>query len=327
MRTFNHIIVVGGGAWGTALAQVLSRKQPAVRLWVRKPELAVVLNTRRQNPTYLPNIHLNSNISAITSLEDLAYADLIILAVPSQFLPEMLPMLAAVIQPSTPVVIACKGFANDGKHLMHQHIRTVFVQNPLLDLTGPSFAVEVAQDLPTALVLAHDAVPVVAEQVLAAFDSERFHLHVTDDITGAQLGGACKNVVAIACGFADGRGAGQNAKAAIMTAGFRDIRNLGAAIGARAETILGLSGLGDLMLTCATSKSRNYHLGYSLGQGKVSAVARLESQHTVEGAANAAHAVHFAEQYNVNVPVFTRVAELLTDATPLSRTVEEFFAL
>lgn len=302
------IAVVGAGAFGTALAVVQSRAGRRVALWGRDAaRLAATRETLR-----LPGVALPSGIDVTSDLRALAGAEATLLALPAQATGPFLAEHAGRL-PDAPLVLCAKGL--DAGTLRLQSQIAIAANRPLAALTGPGFAGEIARGLPTALTLACSEPP-LGRRLQALLATPRLRLYVTEDITGAQLGGALKNVVAIACGMADGAGLGHSARAALMTRGFAEMLRLAAALDARPETLAGLSGLGDLSLTCNSPQSRNFALGRALGAGEPSPGG------TVEGVATARAACQLGRRLGVELPIAAAVADVLDGAATLEGAIE-----
>lgn len=316
MMTFG---VIGGGAWGTALASTLAGNGP-VTLWAREAEVVSAVNTARENPVFLPGITLPTGITATCHLADMAACDIILVVVPAQHLRSVLT--SAAIPATTPLVLCAKGI-EAGSHALMVEVARASVPNPIAILSGPSFAAEVARGLPCAITLAC-ADPALGERLVTAMARPTFRLYQSDDVVGAEIGGAVKNVLAIACGVVDGAGLGLNARAALIARGFAEMTRFGVARGARAETLAGLSGLGDLVLTCSSENSRNFRLGVGLGQGRPLADL-LAGPAVAEGAATAPVLVEAARLAGVEMPISEAVAALLAGA-PVGDTIGALLA-
>lgn len=311
--------VMGGGAWGTALAATLAGNGP-VTLWAREAEVVTAINDARENSLFLPGIPLPAAITATGDLADLAGCDIILVVVPAQHLRAV---LAAVTLPTaTPLVLCAKGI-EAGSHKLMVEVARDLVANPIAVLSGPSFAAEVARGLPCAITLAADD-RALAERLVAAMARPAFRLYQSDDVVGAEIGGAVKNVLAIACGVVEGAGLGLNARAALIARGFAEMTRFGVARGARAETLAGLSGLGDLVLTCSSTNSRNFTLGAGIGQGRPLAEL-LAGPAVAEGAATAPVLVDAARAAGVEMPISQAVAALLAGA-PVAETISALLA-
>ena len=304
------IAIVGAGAWGTALAMAARRAGCDVLIWAFEPEVADGIAQDNENRPYLPGVKLDPAIRATNDLGDAAAADIVLLAAPAQHLRRTVGPLAGQLAPSTPLVICSKGIEQKTLSLMSEAVSSLFAANPIMILSGPTFASDVAAGLPTAVTLAADDID-AAQRVADGLSSERFRPYSGNDVIGAQIGGAIKNVLAIACGIADGRGFGDNARAALITRGLAELTRLCVAKGGRAETIMGLSGMGDLVLTCTSPQSRNYSLGRAIGEGRTLADILDERNSVAEGVFTASAAVALAEQLAVDMPIATAVDAVL----------------
>ena len=302
------IAVIGAGAWGTALAILFARAGKPTTLWARDPTRAAAMRATRHTPR-LPDARLPASLTITHEMPD---ADILLLAVPMQHLREILPLLP----PGPPVLLCCKGLERDTLLLPPE-----LVQNrPTAMLTGPNFAHEIAAGLPAAAVLAM-ADSFARAALMEALRTETFRLYGSPDIVGAALGGAAKNVIAIAAGVVIGAGLGENARAALITRGLAEIARLASALGGRPETISGLSGLGDLLLTCTGTSSRNFSLGLALGQGQ-SLDAILSHRTTVtEGVATAPALLARAHAAGTEMPITEAVTKLLSGAQNIPQTV------
>ena len=315
--------VIGAGAWGTALASTLSGNG-LVTLWAREAEVVAAINETRENPVFLPGIALPPGITATADLADMAACAIILVVVPAQHLrPTLTKLLAsAAIPAATPLVLCAKGI-EAGSHALMVDVARAAVPNPIAILSGPSFAAEVARGLPCAVTLACSD-RALGDRRVAAMARPTFRLYQSDDVVGAEIGGAVKNVLAIACGVVEGAGLGLNARAALIARGFAEMTRFGVARGARAETLAGLSGLGDLVLTCSSENSRNFRLGVGLGQGRPIAEV-LAGPAVAEGAATAPVLVEAAHAAGVEMPISEAVAALLVGA-PVRETISALLA-
>jgi len=304
------IAIVGAGAWGTVLAMAARRAGCDVLIWAFEPEVADGIAQDNENRPYLPGVKLDPSIRATNDLGDAAAADIVLLAAPAQHLRRTVGPLAGQLAPSTPLVICSKGIEQKTLSLMSEAVSSLFAANPIMILSGPTFASDVAAGLPTAVTLAADDID-AAQRVADGLSSERFRPYSGNDVIGAQIGGAIKNVLAIACGIADGRGFGDNARAALITRGLAELTRLCVAKGGRAETMMGLSGMGDLVLTCTSPQSRNYSLGRAIGEGRTLADILDERNSVAEGVFTASAAVALAEQLAVDMPIATAVDAVL----------------
>jgi len=295
--------VIGAGAFGSALAVAMAKGGAEVRLWARSAEHVAQMTASRKNAKYLPGVKLPDTLTPISNLADLAGVDAVLLALPAQQSDPFLSSFCANL-PKAPLVLCAKGI--DAHYFATQtDIAQRHCTHPLAVLSGPGFAGEIARGLPAALVLACDNLQ-LGQTLQNILSTDRLRLYLSKDPTGAQLGGALKNVVAIAAGIAIGAGLGESARAGVVTRGFAEMRRLGVALGAQAETFVGLSGLGDLMLTCASAQSRNFAAGLALGQGNP-----LPPGKTQEGVATARAAVALGKKHNIEMPIAAAVAAVL----------------
>jgi glycerol-3-phosphate dehydrogenase (NAD(P)+) len=321
-----RLAIIGGGAWGTALALVAHRAGSTATIWARDPSIAAAIEARHENPVYLPGVALDPAISATSDLaRAVAGAEAALLAVPAQFLRDVLAALAPHLPPSLPLLVCAKGIEIVTLLTMSELAAELCPKNPVAVLSGPSFAAEVARDLPAAVVIA-GCDPTLACSFVTALGSPRFRPYLSEDPLGAELGGAIKNVLAIACGIVDGRRLGDNARAALITRGLAEMTRLGVAKGARAETFAGLSGLGDLVLTCGGAQSRNHALGLALGQGTSLDAALAGRRSVVEGIATAASAANLARKLGVEMPIAEAVDAVLHRGMAIDRMIEQLLA-
>ena len=302
--------VIGGGAWGTALAQVCARAGLGVTLWAREIEVVAEINAAHRNSLFLPDVMLDPGVAATTDAADLAVADLILAVAPAQHLRASLALFAPHASPGVPVLLCAKGVEAGSLKLMTQVLaETVPTARPAV-LSGPSFAGEVARGLPTAVTLAADD-PRLAEALAHRIAGPAFRPYVSGDMIGAEAGGAVKNVLAIACGIVEGRGLGRSAHAALITRGFAELTRLAVALGGQAETVAGLCGLGDLVLTCSSHQSRNMTVGLALGRGESLAEALTGRSSVAEGVASAPAVRALAARVGVETPICDAVSAIL----------------
>jgi glycerol-3-phosphate dehydrogenase (NAD(P)+) len=319
------LAVVGGGAWGTALGALAASEGDAVTLWAREPEVVAEINARHENPIFLPGITLPSSLQGSADLQDLSAAEVFLLACPAQHLRSVLIGLGPGLKPGTILVNCAKGIERGSDALLTEIIREIAGHCIPAVLSGPSFAQEVARGLPTAVTLA------IEDQELGRALAQRlsrpsFRPYLSDDLIGAQIGGAVKNVLAIACGIAEGSGLGQSARAALITRGFAEMLRFALVCGARAETLHGLSGLGDLVLTCSSEKSRNFSLGLALGRGG-SADALLGARNSVaEGAFTASALIDLAVRHGIDMPICAVVDLILKHGLSVAEAIEALMA-
>lgn len=305
--------VVGAGAWGTALAQMLSSDGREVLLWARESELVAEINVGRINSLFLPSARLAPSIRATSDLAEMAALPVLLLVTPAQFLASV---LGAMARSSGDVVLCSKGIEAGTGRLMADVARDAAPGADIAVLSGPTFAHEVAAGLPTAVTLACAGGEAQWQRLSDAIARPTFRPYYSDDVTGAEIGGAVKNVLAIACGVVDGLGLGQNARAALISRGFAEMQRFGLALGARAETLSGLSGLGDLVLTCSSTSSRNFSLGKSLGEGAVAAEVLGARNSVAEGAFTAPVLADIARKRGISMPIVEAVVALLEGTAP-----------
>ena len=313
-----RIGVVGGGAWGTALAQVAAGKGHDTLLWAREPEVVAGIRDTRQNPLFLPGIPLSDRITATSDLCQLDSCDAWLVVTPAQ---HMRAVLEQAPRCDRPLILCSKGIEERSGHLLHHVAREVCPGASVMVLSGPTFAHEVASGLPTALTLAA-AGDSLAEQVRDRLALPQFRLYLSDDLAGAEVGGAVKNVLAIACGVVEGKGLGQNARAALIARGFAEMTRFGLACGARRETLAGLSGLGDLVLTCSSTSSRNFSLGKGIGEGRRAAELMTDRRTVAEGAFTAPVLRRVAADRGIDMPIVAAVDDLLAGRVSVDQVLE-----
>lgn len=316
-----RIGVIGAGAWGTALAMAAARAGAEVFLQAREPEVVESINARHENSLFLPGIALDPAIRATASMTDAADVDALLLVTPAQHLRAACRALKPDLKPGVPVIICAKGIEIETGSLMSEAAEAELGSQPVAVLSGPTFAAEVAKGLPTAVTLAiRDEA--LGRRLLAALGGRTFRPYLSDDLVGAQVGGAVKNVLAIACGIVHGRNLGDNARAALITRGLAEIARLGARLGARAETLMGLSGLGDLTLTCSSLQSRNMSLGAALGQGRSLEEVLGERRSVAEGVFTARAVTKLAAEKGVDMPLCQAVDALLNQGADLDAIID-----
>ena len=314
MPSYTSVAVIGAGAWGTALAGVAARAGRAVTLYARDAAAAAEIARTRVNAK-LPELRLDASVSVTSDIALAARADIILIATPAQQLRAAVAALAPHLARATPVIAAAKGIERGSHQFMTEVIaETAPAALPAI-LSGPSFAQDVARGLPTAVTLAAKD-ETLARALVQALGSSTFRPYHTTDIRGVEIGGAAKNVLAIAAGIAVGRKLGASAQAALTTRGFSELVRLGRACGARGETMAGLSGLGDLILTCASPQSRNLALGIALGRGEARPPGLAEGEFT------APVLIELAASQNVDMPVSHAVAAILSGAVTIDRAIE-----
>jgi len=303
--------VLGAGAWGTALAQMLASDGRNVLLWAREADLVAEINAAHRNSLYLPAARLSETIRATEDLAELTGLDTLLAVTPAQHMGAVLQRLPAAPRH---LVICCKGIEAETGRLMNEVAAAAVPQSQVAVLSGPTFAHEVASGLPTAVTLACGGGQAQWEELASAIARPHFRPYYSDDIAGAEIGGAVKNVLAIACGVVDGLQLGQNARAALIARGYAEMLRFGEVMGARAETLAGLCGLGDLVLTCSSTASRNFSLGKALGEGQDPAVLMANRRTVAEGAHTAPVLHDLATRQGVAMPIVAAVAQLLQGA-------------
>jgi glycerol-3-phosphate dehydrogenase (NAD(P)+) len=306
------IAVLGAGSWGTALAALMARHGHAVTLWGRDAAISAAIDQRHENPRYLPGIALPDNLRATTDMAAaLATADLVLVVVPSHAFTETLRTLAPLRPGGAGVAWATKGFETGSGRFLHEVAEDILGPDvPLAVVTGPSFAKEVALNLPTAVTV-HGNDAAFAQTVAEVMHGPAFRAYTGDDMVGAELGGAMKNVLAVATGVADGMELGLNARAGLITRGLNEMLRLSAVIGAKPETLMGLAGLGDLVLTCTGDLSRNRRLGLALGRGQSLTDAVREIGQVVESVQTADEVMRQAERHGIDLPISSAVRSVL----------------
>jgi len=302
--------VLGGGAWGTALAQTAVRAGLEATLWAREPEVVAGINGAHENALFLPGVALSPKVTATGALADLAECDLILATVPAQHLRSMLQQFAPYCCAAKPVVLCSKGVEAGSLKLMTEVLEETIPAAAPAVLSGPSFAAEVGRGLPTAVTLAA-ADANLARRLAEALATPTFRPYAATDMIGAEAGGAIKNVLAIACGVVEGRQLGRNAHAAVITRGFAELTRLALALGGQAETVAGLCGMGDLVLTCSSAQSRNMTVGLALGRGETLAQALSGKLSVAEGVASAPAVRDLARRLGVETPIADAVAAVL----------------
>ena len=303
--------VLGAGAWGTALAQMLASDGREVLLWAREPELVEEINSRRTNSLFLPSATLGETICATGDLADLATCEVLLAVTPAQHLGAVLSGL-----PRSPrdLVLCSKGIEAGSGRLMNEVARAAAPDSAIAVLSGPTFAHEVAAGLPTAVTLACGGGAEQWQRLSPVIARPAFRPYYSDDLVGAEIGGAVKNVLAIACGVVEGLGLGQNARAALIARGYAEMLRFGEALGAERDTLAGLCGLGDLVLTCSSTSSRNFSLGKALGEGRSADELMADRRTVAEGAHTAPVLAELASRRGIAMPITTAVHRLLGGA-------------
>ncbi|KZX88193.1 glycerol-3-phosphate dehydrogenase [Erythrobacter sp. HI0037] len=305
--------VIGAGAWGTALAQMLASDGRDVLIWARETELVAEINSARTNSLFLPSATLSDTIRATGDLGEMAGLDALLVVTPAQ---HMGSVLAAMPDHPRDLVLCSKGIEAGTGRLMNHVAKDAAPGSAIAVLSGPTFAHEVAAGLPTAVTLACAEGEEQWDRIAPLVARQAFRPYFSDDVTGAEIGGSVKNVLAIACGVVDGLGLGQNARAALIARGYAEMLRFGEALGARAETLAGLCGLGDLVLTCSSTSSRNFSLGKALGEGRKADELMADRKTVAEGAHTAPVLVELAARHAIVMPIVTAVYDLLKGDEP-----------
>jgi len=308
----NKIAILGAGSWGTALALLAARNGCQTLLWGHNKEQIAMMAKLRKNQRYLPNHPFPENLSVTAELAEIgAFTDLILVCVPSHAFKNTLIQLKPHVSSHVKIAWASKGFNPDDGSLLHQIVAELFsVQTPAAILSGPTFALEVANNLPTAITIASSQTA-FAKELSNILHSDFFRTYTSSDVIGVEVGGAVKNVLAIAAGIADGLGFGANTRAALITRGLNEIIRLGIKLGGNPETFMGLAGLGDLILTCTDNQSRNRRFGLALGLGKDQTTATLEIGQEIEGISAAKETYLLAKKYAIDMPIIEQTYKVL----------------
>ena len=320
--SIDRLGVIGGGAWGTALAQVGANGGRDVLLWARETEVVEAINAGHENAVFLPGLKLEERIRATSELGDMAECDAWLVVTPAQ---HMRAVLEAAPASDKPLILCSKGIEEESGALLHRVASEACPDAAIAVLSGPTFAHEVAAGLPTAVTLAAED-SALAEALRDRIAQPTFRIYLSDDVAGAEIGGAVKNVLAIACGVVDGKGLGQNARAALIARGFAEMTRFGLANGAKRETLAGLSGLGDLVLTCSSTSSRNFSLGKGIGEGRSPDELMSDRRTVAEGAFTAPVLARLAQQTGIDMPVVSAVDKLLSGQAGVDQVLFELLA-
>lgn len=323
----NKIAVLGAGSWGTTLAILAARNGCQTLLWGHNPEHMSLLAQHRENKRYLPSVAFPENLTITSDLAETArFGNLILVSVPSHAFKDTLLKLKAHVSGNVKIAWATKGFNPDNGCLLHEVVAEIFSdQTPAALISGPSFAQEVAAQLPTAITIASSQ-PDFAAFLAGILHSARFRTYTNSDLIGVEVGGAVKNVMAIAAGIADGLGFGANTRAALITRGLNEIIRLGVKLGGKPETFMGLAGLGDLILTCTDNQSRNRRFGLALGQGKDKTAAVQEIDQEIEGISAAKETFLLAQKYGVDMPITEQTYKVLYEGLAPLAAVQNLLA-
>jgi glycerol-3-phosphate dehydrogenase (NAD(P)+) len=312
------LAVIGGGAWGTALAQVAAGSGRETLLWALEDDVVETVNRDHQNRLYLPGVPLSPVIRATDDLGELETCDAWLVVTPAQ---HMRSILEKAPHAGKPLVLCSKGIEEKSGRLLHHVAAEACPDSPVTVISGPTFAHEVAAGLPTAVTLACSDWD-LGEALRERIGLPSFRIYLSDDITGAEIGGAVKNVLAIACGVVEGRQLGQNARAALIARGFAEMARFGLAHGARLETLTGMAGLGDLVLTCSSTSSRNFSLGKAIAEGRTVAELMSDRRTVAEGAFTAPVLRRIADSKGIDMPIVTAVDDLLAGRRDLEQVLE-----
>lgn len=321
---YASVAVVGAGAWGTALASVAVASGAKVTLWAREPEVVQSLAAKRENTLFLPGVRVADSILATGDIGYAAHAEAVLIATPAQHLRGILEQLRPFLKPGTPAVLCAKGIEARTGLLPPEILAALVPAAESAMLSGPSFAADVARGLPTAVTIA--ARQEIALRLAATLSRPGFRPYVSEDVIGVALGGAAKNVYAIACGMVDGAGFGESARAALLSRGFAELLRLGAALDVRRETLMGLSGLGDLVLTATSLSSRNFAFGVALGKRASASAIPGKGDPLAEGLATAPALVARARRHGVELPIAEAVADVLAGRSDFNEAAERLLA-
>jgi glycerol-3-phosphate dehydrogenase (NAD(P)+) len=314
--------IIGGGAWGTALAQVAAAGGGETLLWAIEPDVVEAINSRNENPAFLPGVALDETIRATGDLSELGGCDALLSVTPAQHLRAVLERTADC---DKPLILCSKGIEERTGQLLHRVAKEACPSASVAVLSGPTFAHEVAKGMPTAVTLAAEDLE-LASRLRDRIARPTFRVYVSDDVAGAEIGGAVKNVLAIACGVVEGKGLGQNARAALVARGFAEMTRFGLANGAKRETLAGLSGLGDLVLTCSSTNSRNYSLGVGIGEGRPAAELLANRKTVAEGAFTAPVLARLAREKNLDMPIVTAVDALIAGRANVDEVLDQLLS-
>ena len=321
----SKIGIIGAGAWGTALAMAAIRAGNEVVIQAHEPEVAEAINRHHENSIFLPSYELDLGIKATSVMADAVDADVVLLVAPAQHMRGVCDAAAADWPSGVPAIICAKGIEQGSCALMSEVVGEMLPGKPIAVLSGPTFAAEVARDLPTAVTLACDD-ETMAKVLMETLSTRYFRIYRSRDVIGSQIGGAVKNVLAIACGIVEGRKLGDNTRAALVTRGLAEISRLGIAKGAQAETLAGLSGMGDLTLTCNAIQSRNFSLGVALGSGQRLEDILSERNSVAEGVFTASSVTDLARRLNVDLPICSAVDGVLNHGANIDATINGLLA-
>lgn len=324
-KFYSSISVIGGGAWGTAIASTLAKNQDCINLWAKELEVVNSINTKNENNLFLPGISLSKKIKAHNDFKFIDMSDLLFFVTPAQYFRKTLKDISNKIDKNVPIVLCSKGVEIKTLNLMSEIANNILPDNPIAVLSGPSFAIDVANNLPTALTLACDADD-VGGKIAETINSAEFRIYQSRDIIGAQIGGATKNIIAIASGIVYGKGLGDSARSALIARGYSEIVQLAKAMGGKEKTLTGLSGMGDLILTCNSQTSRNFALGVKLGRGMNVNEATNGLTSIAEGMFSTKAIVKLAKIHNVIMPITDSINKLIGNESDIDTIIEELLS-
>ena len=325
IKKYTNISIIGAGAWGTALAEVISRQGNKVNLWAREDDVVKSINTLNENTLYLPNVKLSELIIAQNNLDNMINCDLLLMVTPSQFMRSVLEEIKDNLNDSIPVVLCSKGIETKTLSLMNEITESIIPKNPLAILSGPSFAIDVVNNKPTAVTLACKDLS-IGKNIADSISLPTFRPYLSEDVVGAQIGGATKNVIAIAAGVVEGQNLGDSARAATIARGFSEINRLAVALGGQEETLSGLSGMGDLLLTCNSITSRNFSLGIKLGKGLSAEEATDGLSSIAEGMYSAKAIDKLSKKLGVEMPITNAVNDLIERKRSLDEIIDDLLS-
>ena len=317
----NHISVLGSGAWGTALAQLIS-KNNSVLMWVKEKSVKDDINQKHQNKKYLPGIKLNKKIIGTNNLDDLEYSEIIFLTVPVQYMSSILKKIKKIVKKNVIFVCCSKGIEMNSLRLPSQIVASYFPKQSIAVLSGPNFAEEVSRSMPAATLIASNKMA-TSKKIASIVQTKLFRPYISDDVIGSQIAGATKNVYAIACGIVEGKKFGKNAVASIISRSFAEVSRLNKSMKAKPETLSGLSGMGDLFLTCSSKKSRNFRLGIDLAKGMTLNSIIKKNSSIAEGVFTARALKQMSNKKKLNLPIAETVYQILYRKKDIDYAIEE----
>ena len=322
---YKKISVIGAGAWGTALAEVISRQGNKVNLWARESDVVKNINTLNTNDLYLPNTKLSKLIIAHNNLNDVLDCDLLLMVTPAQFMRSILDDLKSDLNEEVPIVLCSKGIETKTLNLMSEIAEAIIPNNTIAILSGPTFAIDVVKNKPTAVTLACKDLD-IGKNIADSINLPTFRPYLSEDVIGAQIGGATKNVIAIAAGVVEGQNLGDSARAATIARGYTEINRLAVALGGKEETLSGLSGMGDLLLTCNSKTSRNFSLGIKLGQGLSVKEATNNLSSVAEGMYSARAINKLSNKLGIDMPITNAVNDLIEKNRSLDEIIDDLLS-